>query len=84
MGDLDQKVEIKGDDEIKDLVGTVNVMTENLRASAAVADQIADGDLSVEPSLLSANDTLGKAMQRMVEGLRASAAVADEIAGGNS
>src|SRR5690606_8769463 len=46
IGDLDQRVEIRSNDEIKDLVDTVNVMTDNLRASAAVVDQVAYGDLS--------------------------------------
>ena len=49
IGDLDQNIEIKSNDEIKDLVATVNVMTGNLRATAAIADRIADGDLTVEP-----------------------------------
>jgi methyl-accepting chemotaxis protein len=83
VGDLDQRVEIKSDDEIKDLVDTVNVMTENLRASAAVADQIAGGDLSVMPKILSDKDVLGQSMTRMVDGLRASAAIAEEIANGD-
>ena len=83
VGDLDQRVEIKSNDEIKDLVDTVNVMTENLRASAAVADQIAYGDLSTRPKILSDKDVLGQAMERMVEGLRASAAVAEQIADGD-
>ncbi|HEY9009492.1 MAG TPA: methyl-accepting chemotaxis protein, partial [Devosia sp.] len=83
VGDLDQRVEIKSNDEIKDLVTTVNAMTENLRASAGVADQIAYGDLSTEPKVLSDKDVLGQAMLRMVHGLRASATIAEQIAGGD-
>jgi methyl-accepting chemotaxis protein len=83
IGDLDQRVEIKSNDEIKDLVDTVNVMTDNLRASAAVVDQVAYGDLSAKPTVLSDKDVLGQAMQRMVEGLSASAQVAEKIAGGD-
>ena len=83
VGDLDQRIEIKSNDEIKDLVDTVNVMTGNLRASAAIADQIAYGDLSAKPNILSDKDTLGQAMTRMVDGLRASATVAEQIAGGD-
>ena len=70
IGDLDQNIEIKSNDEIKDLVATVNIMTGNLRATAAIADRIADGDLTVEPKPLSDRDTLGLALQRMVEKLR--------------
>jgi methyl-accepting chemotaxis protein len=57
-------------DEIKDLVETVNRMTENLRATAAIADKVADGDLTVEAKPLSEKDTLGIALQRMIERLR--------------
>ena len=83
IGDLDQRITIKSNDEIKDVVDTVNTMTDNLRASAAVADAIGYGDLSNKPTILSDKDTLGKAMERMVDGLRASAAVAEQIAAGD-
>lgn len=83
IGDLDQRVEIKSNDEIKDLVDTVNVMTDNLRASAAIVDQVAYGDLSAKPKVLSDKDVLGQAMTRMVEGLGASAAVAEKISAGD-
>ncbi len=83
IGDLDQKITINSNDEIKDVVDTVNDMTENLRASAAVAEAIGYGDLSSKPKILSDKDTLGMAMERMVEGLRASAAIAEQIAAGD-
>ncbi|HEU5095101.1 MAG TPA: MCP four helix bundle domain-containing protein, partial [Reyranella sp.] len=83
IGDLDQRIEIRSNDEIKDVVDQVNVMTENLRASAAVADQIAYGDLSADPKPLSEKDTLGLSMARMVESLRSSAGIVDQIAGGD-
>ena len=44
-GDLDQKIEIKSNDEIKDLVNRINIMTGNLRTTASVANEIADGNL---------------------------------------
>ncbi|GAA0763006.1 methyl-accepting chemotaxis protein [Actinomadura yumaensis] len=83
IGDLDQRIEIKSNDEIKDLVGVFNTMTDNLRATAAMADQIAMGDLSVEPKPLSDKDILGQALQRMTLNLRTTAAIADEIAQGD-
>jgi methyl-accepting chemotaxis protein len=70
MGDLDQRIEVKTNDEIKDLVDTVNTMTANLRNTAALADQIAAGNLSVQPKPLSDKDTLGVALERMVGQLR--------------
>ncbi|WP_117192822.1 methyl-accepting chemotaxis protein [Rhizobium terrae] len=83
IGDLNQKVEVKTNDEIRDLIDTVNVMTENLRATAAVADRIAEGDLSIDAKPLSDKDTLGLAMQSMVTNLRTTASVADKIANGD-
>jgi methyl-accepting chemotaxis protein len=70
LGDLNQDVDIKTNDEIKDLVNRINVMTGNLRNTASIADQIADGDLTVTPTPLSDKDTLGLALERMVERLR--------------
>ena len=70
IGDLDQRVEIKSNDEIKDLVNVFNAMTDNLKATAALADEVANGDLTVQPKPLSDKDTLGLALQSMVERLR--------------
>ena len=70
IGDLNQDVQIKANDEIKDLVDTINIMTGNLRNTAHVADQIANGDLTVTPKPLSDKDTLGISLQSMVERLR--------------
>ncbi len=70
IGDLDQEISINTNDEIKDLVDTMNRMTANLRVTAKIADEIADGDLTVEPKPLSDKDMLGLALERMVERLR--------------
>jgi len=87
LGDLDQRIEIKSNDEIKDLVNTINVMTDNLRNTASIADQIADGDLTVQPTPLSDKDTLGFALQRMVERLRGvvadAASAAENVSAGS-
>ncbi len=78
IGDLGKDVEIKTNDEIKDLVNTINVMTANLRSTADIADKIANGDLTVTPKPLSEKDTLGIALESMVARLRG--VVADAIA----
>jgi methyl-accepting chemotaxis protein len=70
IGDLDQTIAVKSNDEIKDVVDALNLMTSNLRTTAAVADTIANGDLTVEAKPLSDKDTLGLALQRMLEKLR--------------
>ncbi|WP_343525742.1 methyl-accepting chemotaxis protein [Sphingomonas sp.] len=70
IGDLDQDVTVKSNDEIKDLVETVNRMTGALRESAQLADTIASGDLTVNHKPLSDKDMLGHALVSMVERLR--------------
>ncbi len=70
IGDLSQDVTVTSNDEIKDLVETVNRMTANLRQSAELADTIASGDLTVDHQPLSDKDTLGHALVAMVERLR--------------
>jgi methyl-accepting chemotaxis protein len=83
IGDLGQSIEVKSNDEIKDLVTSLNSMTTNLRATAKVADTIADGDLKVDVKPLSEKDVLGLAMQRMAANLRSTATVANTIADGD-
>ena len=70
IGDLHQEATVNGNDEIQDMVGALNRMTANLRATAEVANAIAGGDLTVEAKRLSDNDTLGIALERMLEKLR--------------
>jgi methyl-accepting chemotaxis protein len=82
-GDLTQKVTMRGNDEIGDLVGAMDRMTVNLRTTAQLADAIAAGDLSRDAHRLSDKDELGIALERMVEKLRATAAIADRLANGD-
>ncbi|MGN7161059.1 methyl-accepting chemotaxis protein [Sphingomonas sp. SAFR-052] len=70
IGDLDQDVHVTSNDEIRDLVDTVNRMTVALRKSATLADTIAQGDLTVDHTPLSEQDKLGHALVSMVERLR--------------
>ncbi|APX67516.1 methyl-accepting chemotaxis protein [Sphingomonas sp. gentR] len=83
IGDIEQEVSVVTNDEIKDLVDTVNHMTANLRQSARLADTIAEGDLSIDHQALSDKDLLGHALIRMTTNLRKSAELAETIAGGD-
>nr|WP_064249496.1 methyl-accepting chemotaxis protein [Rhizobium leguminosarum]OAP90801.1 chemotaxis protein [Rhizobium leguminosarum] len=87
VGDLNQKIEIKSNDEIKDLVNTINMMTDNLRNTAEIANQISNGDLTVSPKPLSDKDALGIALEQMVERLRGvvsdAAAAAENVSAGS-
>jgi methyl-accepting chemotaxis protein len=62
----------------QDVSGSLQAMVANLRATANIADQIANGDLTVTPKPLSDRDTLGLALESMVERLRG--VVADALA----
>ncbi len=87
IGDLDQTINVSTNDEIKDLVDTVNRMTKNLRAQAAVAHKVAEGDLTVRPQAQSEKDVLGLALTRMVERLRSvvanASSASEQVAAGS-
>jgi methyl-accepting chemotaxis protein len=70
IGDLSQKIDASSNDEVGDLIKSLNVMTVNLNATATVADEIAKGNLTIDAKRLSDKDTLGMALERMVEKLR--------------
>ncbi|MBR1133840.1 methyl-accepting chemotaxis protein [Bradyrhizobium iriomotense] len=70
IGDLSRKIASSSNDEIGDLIKSLNAMTVNLNATAAIANEIAQGNLMVEAKPLSDKDTLGLALERMVEKLR--------------
>ncbi|WP_377298620.1 methyl-accepting chemotaxis protein [Rhizobium sp. SGZ-381] len=82
IGDLNQNIEIKTNDEIRDVVESVRVMTGNLRNTADIADQISNGNLTVSPKPLSDKDTLGKSLESMVARLRG--VVGDALAAGDN
>ena len=70
IGDLGQKIDVVSNDEIGDLINSLNKMTGNLNATAAIANEISQGNLLVEAKRLSDKDSLGMALERMVEKLR--------------
>ena len=70
IGDLSHTIDASSDDEIGDLIKSLNGMTENLRATAEIADAIANGDLMVEARPLSDKDTMGLALKNMLTNLR--------------
>jgi methyl-accepting chemotaxis protein len=70
IGDLSHKIDVMTNDEIGDLVKSLNAMTTNLNTTAAIANEIADGNLTANAKRLSDRDTLGIALERMIEKLR--------------
>ena len=79
------RVTVKSKDEIGQMTGSSNDMVEQLNVvggglndviaaqkdKAAVATSIAEGDLTVQPNVLSEEDALGNAFSQMVGNLRA-------------
>ena len=80
VGDLDQTITATADDEIGDLIAAMTRMTANLNATAALADAIAQGDLTVAANPLSDKDKMGLSLQTMLEKLRAVVAEASAAA----
>jgi methyl-accepting chemotaxis protein len=70
LGDVDTRIAVTTNDEVADLISQVNAMAENLSQSAAVAVAIAQGDLTVDCTPLSAKDKLGHAIAAMIDRLR--------------
>ncbi|WP_201785403.1 hypothetical protein, partial [Sphingomonas sp. WG] len=70
LGDLRERVELSCDGDHRRMKDSINLLVDNLRVSANLADQIAAGDLTVNHKPLSEKDTLGNALVRMVERLR--------------
>jgi len=87
LGDVDTRIAVSTNDEIADLIGQVNAMAENLSQSAGVAVAIAEGDLTVTSTPLSAQDKLGHAMAAMIGRLRnvlgTTSQVAQDVAAGS-
>jgi methyl-accepting chemotaxis protein len=70
IGDLGQTIQATSDDEIADLVKSLNEMTGNLRKTAELADTIGNGNLTIEAQPLSDKDTMGIALKNMLANLR--------------
>jgi methyl-accepting chemotaxis protein len=70
IGDLGQKIDVSSNDEVGDLIKSLNAMTANLNQTAALANEIAQGNLTVVAKRLSEEDTLGIALEHMIEKLR--------------
>ena len=69
-GDLSMEIEAKGHDEAAQLLFAMKEMVANLKSTVQVAETVAAGDLSVRVTLLSEQDVLGKAMQKMLDNIK--------------
>jgi methyl-accepting chemotaxis protein len=66
LGDVDVVIQNDRRDEVGMMLDSMNVMVENLKATAQKAKLIAAGDLTVDLNLLSDKDVLGKSLAEMV------------------
>jgi methyl-accepting chemotaxis protein len=69
-GDVDQRLDVAGRDELGVMAGEFNEMVDYLKATVEVAETIADGDLSRDPQPRSERDALGRALGQMTDTLR--------------
>ena len=68
-GDLDHHIDIQRQDEIGELARTFNGMVGYLKEMASISEGISGGDLAVQVTPRSKDDTLGNATVRMVTGV---------------
>ncbi|MDA8137740.1 MAG: methyl-accepting chemotaxis protein [Desulfobacteraceae bacterium] len=71
LGDLTATIDVHQKDELGILAEALRRMVANLKGTVTIAEQIAQGDLSVSVKILSDKDTLGKALESMVHRLNA-------------
>jgi methyl-accepting chemotaxis protein len=86
-GDLTNKGDVDSRDELGQMIAAINSMVDNLHKSAAVALAIAEGNLTVEATVLGEKDSLGHALKQMLANLqntvREVSAAADNVATGS-
>jgi methyl-accepting chemotaxis protein len=80
-GDVDQKVVVKSNDELGDMARDFVAMIDYLKSMCAVAERIAEGDLTADIRPKSERDALGRAFAGMIAQLRELIAQVTEAAG---
>jgi PAS domain S-box-containing protein len=77
-GIIDEIPERKQEDEINDMIRSVNDLSRSLRETAGFAEEIGKGNFKSSFSPLSENDTLGRSLISMRDNLRRSEALLQE------
>lgn len=70
LGDFEQKLELKRNDEIKEMAEAMNQVTAGLKKKSELVQAIASGDWSMEVPVVSEKDGLGESLKIMVESVR--------------
>ncbi|MBV8713850.1 MAG: HAMP domain-containing protein [Chloroflexi bacterium] len=69
-GDIDSPIQLNRQDELGQVAAGFREVSDYIRATVEVANAIAEGDLSRDVRVLSEQDRLGQAFERMQGGLR--------------
>ena len=83
QGDMTVEVQVRTQDEVGQLLRSMQQMVAYLGEMARTANAIARGDLSVRVTPRSEHDTFGNAFANMTQYLRDMGAVADQMSEGN-
>lgn len=65
-GDLDTDIQLDSNDEFADLLKEYQLLVDESRAQADIADAVAQGDLTISVQPRGNKDVLGQALQKMV------------------
>ncbi len=68
-GNVEVKIETTRQDEIGDLISSLNTFQKSLKDKAEIASNIAEGNLNINVPILSNEDSLGLAMQQVKDNL---------------
>ena len=69
LGDLSGKLEIRQRDEVGQLADAMREMQEEIQYNASVLDKISEGDITMDVKIVSEQDQMGHALDRMVKSL---------------
>ncbi|MBN2425668.1 MAG: response regulator [Calditrichaceae bacterium] len=72
VGNIKQPVTTNRKDELGDAMKSLRVLQDNLTGKTEIASQIAEGNLNVEVQVMSEEDELGFAMQKMRDNIHSS------------
>lgn len=66
-GNVDEDMVVKGENEFGQIGNAFQSVIDNLRYQSKITESVANGDLTVDVKVCSANDRLGKSLKKLVE-----------------